>query len=72
MVTTQNEVWANTIKSSGIMVPRFLTTCAITPKPYHMGPFDLLGYNLRLSDIQAAVGLAQMANWMDYWKKGDA
>ena len=31
------------------------------PKPYHMGSFEFLGYNLRLSDIQAAVGLAQMA-----------
>lgn len=31
------------------------------PKPYHMGVFDRLGFNLRLSDIQAAVGVAQMA-----------
>jgi perosamine synthetase len=30
-------------------------------KPYQMGRFDQLGYNLRLSDIQAAVGVAQMA-----------
>ena len=30
------------------------------PKPYQMGVFDQLGFNLRLSDIQAAVGLAQM------------
>lgn len=29
--------------------------------PYTMGIFDLLGHNLRLSDIQAAVGVAQMA-----------
>lgn len=28
-------------------------------KPYYMGIYDALGYNLRLSDIQAAVGLAQ-------------
>jgi dTDP-4-amino-4,6-dideoxygalactose transaminase len=26
-----------------------------------MGKFDVLGYNLRLSDIQAAIGIAQMA-----------
>jgi dTDP-4-amino-4,6-dideoxygalactose transaminase len=31
------------------------------PKPYQMGVFDQIGYNLRLSDIQAAVGVAQMA-----------
>jgi perosamine synthetase len=30
-------------------------------KPYGMGNFDRLGYNLRMSDIQAAVGVAQMA-----------
>jgi len=30
------------------------------PRPYAMGRFDRLGFNFRLSDIQAAVGLAQM------------
>ena len=30
-------------------------------KPWFMAPFDIVGYNLRLSDIQAAVGVAQMA-----------
>lgn len=29
--------------------------------PWTMGHFDVLGYNLRLSDIQAAVGIAQFA-----------
>jgi dTDP-4-amino-4,6-dideoxygalactose transaminase len=29
-------------------------------RPYQMGRFDRLGYNLRLSDIQSAVGVAQM------------
>ena len=28
-------------------------------KPYYMGIYDDVGYNLRLSDIQAAVGIAQ-------------
>lgn len=28
--------------------------------PYTMGEFDLLGYNLRLSDIQASIGVAQV------------
>lgn len=28
-------------------------------KPYYMGVYDDVGYNLRLSDIQAAVGVAQ-------------
>ncbi len=30
-------------------------------KPYTMSTFNRLGYNLRLSDIQASVGVAQMA-----------
>jgi perosamine synthetase len=30
------------------------------PKPYTMATFNRLGYNFRMSDIQAAVGLAQM------------
>ena len=29
-------------------------------KPYYMGSFDMIGYNFRLSDIQSAVGVAQM------------
>lgn len=29
--------------------------------PWSMNRFDVLGYNLRLSDIQAAIGIAQMA-----------
>jgi perosamine synthetase len=34
-------------------------------KPYHRAEFGILGYNFRLSDIQAAVGVAQMAK-LDY------
>ena len=30
-------------------------------RPYTMSTFNMLGFNLRLSDIQAAVGIAQMA-----------
>jgi dTDP-4-amino-4,6-dideoxygalactose transaminase len=30
-------------------------------KPYSMAAFGVLGFNLRMSDIQAAVGIAQMA-----------
>ena len=29
-------------------------------KPFYMGEYKVLGYNLRLSDIQAAIGVAQM------------
>ena len=30
-------------------------------KPYYLGVFDDVGYNLRMSDIQAAVGVAQLS-----------
>jgi dTDP-4-amino-4,6-dideoxygalactose transaminase len=32
----------------------------VRPKPYEMGVFDHLGFNLRLNDIQGAVGVAQL------------
>jgi dTDP-4-amino-4,6-dideoxygalactose transaminase len=43
------------------------------PKPYLMPDFDVLGFNYRLSDLQAAVGVAQLAKLdrfvdeRDYW-----
>ena len=30
-------------------------------KPYYMSTYNIIGFNLRMSDIQAAVGIAQMA-----------
>ncbi|MEE8492545.1 MAG: DegT/DnrJ/EryC1/StrS family aminotransferase [Nitrospirales bacterium] len=30
-------------------------------KPYGMGTFDMLGHNLRLSDVQGSIGVAQMS-----------
>ena len=33
---------------------------AAPSKPHTMGEFNIMGYNLRLSDIQAAVGVAQL------------
>ena len=37
----------------------------VSAPPWKMGRFEVLGYNLRLSDIQAAVGLAQLAKLDD-------
>ena len=42
------------------MVPRACRWAPIRPGPYTMSAFDNLGFNLRLSDIQSAVGIAQM------------
>jgi perosamine synthetase len=61
MVTTQRDDLANRVKclrNHGATGPAF---GADLSKPYTMSTFDMLGFNLRLSDIQAAVGVAQMA-----------
>jgi dTDP-4-amino-4,6-dideoxygalactose transaminase len=61
MVTTDDDELAARVKPlrnhGATGHPGFSTGSA---RPYTMGRFDRLGYNLRLSDIQAAVGVAQM------------
>lgn len=61
MVTTNNAELAQRVKSlrnHGATGP----APGVNPAAaYAMGTFDSLGYNLRLSDIQAAVGVAQMS-----------
>lgn len=60
MVTTNNVELAQRVKSlrnHGATGPALGVNPAAA---YAMGTFDNLGYNLRLSDIQAAVGVAQM------------
>lgn len=61
MVTTNRNDLAERVQSlrnHGSTGPSF---GADPSKPYTMSTFDLLGFNLRLSDIQSAVGVAQMA-----------
>jgi perosamine synthetase len=61
MVTTNRKDLADRVKclrNHGATGPAF---GADPSKPYTMSTFDMLGFNLRLSDIQAAVGVAQMA-----------
>ncbi len=60
MVTTNNPKLAERIK----ILRNHGATANLnidTSKPYYMGNFDHLGFNLRFSDIQAAIGVAQMA-----------
>jgi len=63
MVTTQNSDHARRIQSlrnhGATGLPP--ATTAEPHGPWTMANFDVLGFNLRLSDIQAAVGIAQMA-----------
>ncbi|CAN1209701.1 Glutamine--scyllo-inositol transaminase [Tumidithrix helvetica PCC 7403] len=59
MVTTNNPKLAERIKilrNHGASVNPDIDSS----KPYYMGRFDHLGFNLRFSDIQAAIGVAQM------------
>lgn len=61
MVTTNNENLAQIVRSLRNHGSTGLPAEALkNPRPYHMATFNRLGYNLRLSDIQAAVGVAQM------------
>ena len=62
MVTLKDEALRDKVASlrnhgAGVNPPGINTPS----KPYQMGSFNQLGFNLRLSDIQAAVGVAQMA-----------
>ena len=61
MVTTNDAKLAERVKwyrNHGATGPAF---GADPSKPYTMSTFDVLGFNLRMSDIQAAVGVAQAA-----------
>jgi perosamine synthetase len=61
-VTTNSDELANKIKALRNHGATGAPDPAIEPHgPWTMGKFDILGHNLRLSDIQAAVGVAQMA-----------
>lgn len=69
MVTTNNPEYAkliNTYRNHGATGPKKDEPIG---RPYSMGSFDALGYNLRLSDIQAAVGIAQTYKLEDILKE---
>jgi dTDP-4-amino-4,6-dideoxygalactose transaminase len=60
MVTTNDHALAAAVASlrnHGTSAPPGPETA---PAPYTMGRFETLGFNMRLSDIQGAVGVAQM------------
>ncbi|MGL4727443.1 MAG: DegT/DnrJ/EryC1/StrS family aminotransferase [Bosea sp. (in: a-proteobacteria)] len=60
-VTTNDPELANVVRSLRNHGTTGLPSADIEPHgPWTMGTFDRLGFNLRLSDIQAAVGVAQM------------
>ncbi len=62
MVTTDRDDLANAVKSLRNHGATGAPDPTLEPHgPWTMGTFNRIGYNLRLSDIQAAVGVAQMA-----------
>lgn len=69
MVTTNNPEFAkkiNIYRNHGATGPKKGEPLG---KPYSMGSFDVLGFNLRLSDIQAAIGIAQSYKLNDILKE---
>lgn len=61
-VTTQNDALGMAVRSLRNHGASGLPDPEVEPHgPWSMAVFDRLGFNLRLSDIQAAVGIAQMA-----------
>ncbi len=61
MVTTNDKTLADmvfSLKNHG--TTGHLLHRSRPPRPYEMAPFDNLGYNLRMPDILAAIGLAQL------------
>lgn len=60
MVTTNRQDLAERVKSLRNHGATGPAVGADPSMPYTMSTFNMLGFNLRLSDIQAAVGIAQM------------
>lgn len=61
METTRDEELATRIRTLRNHGTRAVPGPPAAPaKPHEMGAFDEVGFNLRMSDIQAAVGVAQM------------
>ncbi len=49
---------ANALRNHGASVPEEVRHRG--PKPYLLPAFDMLGYNYRMTDLQAAIGLVQL------------
>jgi len=60
MVTTNSRELADRTKSLRNHGATGPASGSDPSQPYAMGTFDVMGFNLRMSDIQAAVGIAQM------------
>lgn len=60
MVTTNREDLAQRVQQLRNHGATGIAPGADPTRPYTMSTFETIGYNLRLSDIQAAIGIAQM------------
>ncbi len=54
----EDEILLRSLRSHGVKMTARGTTAS--PQPFDLGDFDKLGYNYRLTDLQAAVGVAQL------------
>lgn len=80
MVTTNNENYARIaeiMRNHGAEIPEEVRH--LSAKPYLLPDFKMLGFNYRMTDLQAAVGLVQLTKldsfieqrqtWADYYKQ---
>jgi perosamine synthetase len=80
MVTTNNSEYARNaeiMRNHGAEIPEEIRH--YSAKPYLLPDFKMLGFNYRMTDLQAAVGLIQLAKldsfiaerqvWADYYKQ---
>lgn len=54
----EDEILLRSLRSHGVKMAA--PGAKVSPQPFDLGDFDKLGYNYRLTDLQAAVGVAQL------------
>lgn len=67
MITTNNPQWyqlAEIMRNHGSEIPEEVRHNS--PKPYLLADFNMLGFNYRMTDIQAAVGIEQLRKLDDF------
>ncbi|HXQ52139.1 MAG TPA: DegT/DnrJ/EryC1/StrS family aminotransferase [Stellaceae bacterium] len=80
MLTTDDDALAkraSALRNHGASVPEEVRHAG--PKPYILAEFNLLGFNYRMTDLQAAVGLVQLKkldrfvderrDWAEYYRR---
>ena len=79
LITSSEEIWnkANILRNHGASISEELRH--LGPQPYILPEFNALGFNYRMTDIQAAIGIEQLKkldgfiaerqHWANYYKE---